>query len=141
MSSPPDLKVAEILLICQCIPFHSCMTSASFVLVLKNHNMEKLIPIVLLSVKLSQIRGQIIIISRFTVPCKAFRLSPFQSNQINQVLKQYFGYDMPFCVCIQFTTAHRILLHLSTKDVYLTKWALLQQEKSFEKRHHNRVNQ
>ncbi len=50
-----------------------------------------------------QMQGQIIFISKFTVPYKVF--SPFPSNQINISLKnKYFNQDMPVCAYISLMT-------------------------------------
>ncbi len=103
MSTPPDLKVAvKSIDIFNVLLFISAWLMSCFVLVLRNTKKEKLILIVLFNQR--QIREQII--SRFTLPTQ--RLSPFKSNQINQVLKkQYFGHNMPVCV----PTVHWWLLH------------------------------
>ncbi len=95
----------------------SAWLMSSFVLVLTNYNKEKLILIVLFNKR--KIKEQIMVISRFTVPWKAFTQA-VKSDKINEVLKKlYFGHDMrrwggPYNSLM--TIAGKVLLQLILED-------------------------
>ena len=91
-------------------------SSTCDLVLMRNQNKEKLIPIVLFNQR--EIRGQIIFISRFTLPCKTFTL-PVKPDKSSYLKKQYFSHDVTVCIQFLMTIPHMFLLQLLILEVHL----------------------